>query len=126
VNTSRLPTEPSSRTTGAAVESTDGDEDRDGAVLEEVVVRGVEADAAQVGDEGPAGPIRSVLVKPGKLAKAMGKGSGLGHTLAANPDPVSVLLAVGTQRDCMSFAGGKFVAGKQYLAMHDPPPAACP
>src|SRR5438093_7570369 len=30
----------------------DGDEDRDGAVLEEVVVRGVEADAAQVGDEG--------------------------------------------------------------------------
>ena len=36
------------------------------------------------------------------------------------------LLAVGAQRDCMSFAGGKFVAGKKYLATHDPPPAACP
>jgi len=74
----------------------------------------------------PAGPIKSVVVKPGKVAKAIGKGSGLGHTLAANPDPVTVLLAVGTQRDCMSFAGGKFVAGKKYLATNDPPPAACP
>ncbi len=67
----------------------------------------------------PAGPIKSVVVKPGKVG-------GLGHTLAANPDPVTVLLAVGTQRDCMSFAGGKFVAGKKYLATNDPPPAACP
>jgi len=74
----------------------------------------------------PAGPIKSVVVKPGKVAKAIGKGSGLGHTLAANPDPVTVLLAVGAQRDCMSFAGGKFVAGKKYLATNDPPPAACP
>ncbi len=74
----------------------------------------------------PAGPIKSVVVKPGKLAKAIGKGSGLGHTLAVNPDPVTVLLAVGTQRDCMSFAGGKFVARKKYLATNDPPPAACP
>ncbi len=74
----------------------------------------------------PAGPIKSVVVKSGKVAKAIGKGSGLGHTLAANPDPVTVLLAVGTQRDCMSFAGGKFVAGKKYLATNDPPPAACP
>ena len=39
---------------------------------------------------------------------------------------VTVLLAVGTQRDCMCFAGGKFVAGKKYLATNDPPPAACP
>ena len=74
----------------------------------------------------PAGPIKSVVVKPGKVAKAIGRGSGLGHTLAADPDPVTVLLAVGTQRDCMSFAGGKFVAGKKYLATNDPPPAACP
>ncbi len=74
----------------------------------------------------PAGPIKSVVVKPGKVAKAIGKGSGLEHTLAANPDPVTVLLAVGTQRDCMSFAGGKFVARKKYLATNDPPPAACP
>jgi len=74
----------------------------------------------------PAGPIKSVVVRPGKVAKAIGKGTGLGHTLAVNPDPVTVLLAVGAQRDCMSFAGGKFVAGKKYLATNDPPPAACP
>ena len=73
-----------------------------------------------------AGPIRSVIVKQAKIAKVLGKGAGLGHTLAANPDPVTVLLAVGAQRDCMSFAGGKFVAGKKYLATNDPPPAACP
>ena len=42
------------------------------------------------------------------------------------PDPVTVLRAVGTQRACMSFGGGKFVAGKKYLATGDPPPAACP
>ena len=33
----------------------------------------------------PAGPIKSVVVKSGKVAKAIGKGSGLGHTLAAIP-----------------------------------------
>ncbi|HUE30391.1 MAG TPA: hypothetical protein VMR79_05925, partial [Verrucomicrobiae bacterium] len=74
----------------------------------------------------PAGPITSVIVKPGKVAKAMGKGAGLRYTLAANPDPVTVLLAVGTERDCLSFPGGKFVAGKKYLATNDPAPAACP
>ena len=74
----------------------------------------------------PAGPITSVIVKRGKVAKAMGKGARLGHTLAADPDPVTVVLTVGAQRDCMSFGGGKFIAGKKYLATHDPPPAACP
>jgi len=74
----------------------------------------------------PTGPIKSVVVKQGKVARAIGKGAGLGHTLAANPDPVTVLLAVGAERDCMSFGGGKFVAGKKYLAAGDPPPAACP
>ena len=56
----------------------------------------------------------------------MGKGAGLGHTLAANPDPATVLLATGTERDCLSFGGGRFVAGKKYLATHVLPPAACP
>jgi len=60
------------------------------------------------------------------MAKAVGKGSGLEYTLGANPDPVTVLLATGTERDCMSFGGGRFVAGKKYLATHVLPPAACP
>jgi len=72
------------------------------------------------------GPIKSVVVKRARIAKAVGKGSGLGHTLAADPDPVTILLATGVQRYCMSFGGGKFVAGKKYLATHDPPPPACP
>ena len=52
MNTSWLPTEPSSRTTGRAVHPAHRDEDRAGAVVVQVVIRGVEPDAAQVGDEG--------------------------------------------------------------------------
>ncbi len=74
-----------------------------------------------------AGPIRLVVAKPGKILKATGKGPDLKHTLAARPDAVSVVLAVGDQRDCASFVNViKFTPGKKLLARKNPPPAACP
>jgi hypothetical protein len=74
----------------------------------------------------PAGPIRLVLVKDGKMLKANGHGAGLGLSLATDPAPVNVLLAAGGQRDCATFANGKFVAGKRWVGRSAPRPAACP
>ena len=51
------------------------------------------------------GPIKVAMLRSGKLIKAVGKGAGLNHTLAANPDPVDVVLQTGTKRYCMTFAG---------------------
>src|SRR4029453_16910655 len=74
-----------------------------------------------------AGPIKNAQVKTGKIVKASGKGSGLGHTLATNPDPVTTVLSVGAQRYCATFGGTvKFTAGKSFAAKLAPAPASCP
>jgi len=73
-----------------------------------------------------SGAIKSILVKPGKLARAIGKGSGLGHTLADNPDPVAVILKMGAQAYCGRFGGAShFTDGTRYLAKRAPAPADC-
>jgi hypothetical protein len=69
--------------------------------------------------------IKSVLVKSGKLLRVIGKGSALGHSLAANPAPVSVTLSLGGRRYCMIFASGQFTDGKKFLAKGAPAPAKC-
>jgi len=70
--------------------------------------------------------VKSVLVKPGKLARVIGKGSSLGHTLAANPDPVSVVLELGAQAYCGRFGGStQFKVGTKYLAKRAGAPAKC-
>ncbi|HLY38946.1 MAG TPA: hypothetical protein VKU61_12970 [Candidatus Binatia bacterium] len=74
----------------------------------------------------PSGPIRLVIVKQGKMVKVTGQGGGLMDTLAANPDPVRVLIAAGSEGYCAEFAGGHFAAGKKYIAANAPPPASCP
>jgi len=74
-----------------------------------------------------AGPIRLVLIKQGKIVKAVGKGAGLVQTLAADPRPVSVALGAGSERYCMSFGGSiTFKAGKKFLATGAPAGAPCP
>ncbi|HJQ85285.1 MAG TPA: hypothetical protein VKA21_14465 [Candidatus Binatia bacterium] len=73
----------------------------------------------------PAGAIRSIVVKDGKLIKVKGRGAQLGYSLAANPDPVQVILAVGPARYCLAFPGGAFTAGKKYAA-GSAPPGTCP
>jgi glucose/arabinose dehydrogenase len=74
-----------------------------------------------------AGPIKSAQVKTLKLVKASGKGTGLGHALATNPDPVTTVLTLGAQRYCATFGGTvKFTAGKSFVAKLAAAPAACP
>jgi uncharacterized delta-60 repeat protein len=72
------------------------------------------------------GPIRSILVKSGKLLRLRGTGPQLGHSLGAAPEAVSVVLTIGTQRYCLTFAGGTFRAGRRYVAQDAAAPAACP
>jgi hypothetical protein len=72
-----------------------------------------------------ADPIKTVVVKPGKLIKVAGKGA-LGHSLATSPDPVFAVLTFGTQTYCASFGGTvKFVAGKKFQGKKSQAPAAC-
>jgi hypothetical protein len=71
--------------------------------------------------------LKLAVVKRGKLMKLVGRGAALGHTLAANPDPVGVVLTLGTHRYCLQFGGTvKFDAGKKFLAKDAGAPAACP
>ncbi len=73
------------------------------------------------------GPIASVVVKIGKLLKIVGHGAKLGQSLAADPNPVWVVLTIDGGRQCMSFGGSKpkFVAGKRFTSHGAPRPAAC-
>lgn len=73
-----------------------------------------------------SGAIKSVLVKPGKLARVIGKGSSLGHTLAANPNPVGVILELGAQAYCGRFGGSpQFKESTKYFTKSAPAPAEC-
>jgi len=97
------------------------------------------ADWKVIGDEGAnrgykyvdklrlEGPVRSLVIKTGRVFKATAKGLGLGYTLTSDPTPVSVTLTLGTARSCMEFGGEtEFVAEKpSYVAKHAPAPASC-
>jgi hypothetical protein len=71
------------------------------------------------------GPIRSVKLENGAVRVA-GRGIGLAHTLAADPSPVDVALALGTQRACLRFGGTTtFKGGRTFKAENAPPPDTC-
>jgi hypothetical protein len=72
-------------------------------------------------------PIKSVLLKNGKMAKIKGKGAGLGHNLATQPNSVGVVLTIGTRTFCLGFGGEeKFKENKKLLAKNAPIPNGCP
>ncbi len=73
------------------------------------------------------GPIKTASIKPGKFLKASGKGMALGHTLATDPQPVSLVFSSGPKPYCMSFGGTiKFKVDRSFSAKDAPAPASCP
>jgi hypothetical protein len=72
-------------------------------------------------------PIRTILVKAGKLVLA-GQGAGLGFDLDGDPNPVRVVLGLGAHTYCLEFGGAapKFKANRLYRAKRAPAPATCP
>jgi glucose/arabinose dehydrogenase len=78
-----------------------------------------------------AGAIRAVVVRAGRRVRVVGRATSapLGHELAADPQPVDVVLSVGTvpRRWCMEYGGGtSFVANARFIARNAPAPASCP
>ncbi len=79
----------------------------------------------------PIGPIRLVVVRAGRRLRVVGRATAmpLGHELAADPQPVDVVLSVGTvpHRYCMEYGGGtSFVANTRFIARNANAPALCP
>jgi hypothetical protein len=73
-----------------------------------------------------AGPIKLVVVKPGKLLKVAGKGATLGHSLGQNPQPVDVVLTVAAQGSCLRFGGtGSFTINRRFKATGATAPGSC-
>jgi len=78
-------------------------------------------------DPGQAnGPIKTVTLRNGRLIKITGKGPGLNHTLAVNPDPVDVVLSTGTKRYCMSFGGTVRFTANMLFNAKDAATGTCP
>ena len=72
------------------------------------------------------GPIKRVMVIPGREVKVMGRGA-FTATLSTNPKPVDVVLRTGAKRYCLEFGGtARFRANKRFSAMRAPAPASCP
>jgi hypothetical protein len=103
-----------------------------GAFLQEFPLGGEWNYIKKAGDErgykwkSKAGPIRTVLVKPGKVIKIVGKGAGMGFDLDADPNPTTVELRAGGHRWCWSFGGdAKFKADKRWRAKNAGAPSTC-
>jgi hypothetical protein len=74
----------------------------------------------------PTAPIKSVTVQPGKRLKIVANGTGLGHTLATNPDPVDIVVTLGAHCYCLRFGGDvAFKADKKLLAKDAQAPTVC-
>jgi hypothetical protein len=73
------------------------------------------------------GPIRKVVVRSPQRIRVVGKGSALGHDLAANPDPVDVVVTTGDRSYCARYGGTvSFVPDSKFLARKAPVSPGCP
>ena len=74
-----------------------------------------------------AGPVKVGQVRAAKIS-ATAKGAGLLHELAANPNPVDVVLTLGGATYCMTFGGTTqtFEAGQRFRARDALVAGICP
>jgi uncharacterized delta-60 repeat protein len=73
-----------------------------------------------------ADPVKTVVVKPGKLLKVVAKGAALGVDLATEPTAIEIVVRTGSQRYCMRFVGSQaFVAGRKLVSKSAERPTAC-
>jgi len=73
------------------------------------------------------GPIKFALIRDGKPSKVKGGGFELGFSLNNDPNPVNVVLQLGSQQYCLSYGGiAKFNPGAGFKSKRSDPPAACP
>jgi hypothetical protein len=74
-----------------------------------------------------SGPVTEIVIRPGAIRIA-GKGAALDQVLTTNPDPVTVMLQLGSSgvRDCMIFGGAtSFQPDRRYRAQNAPAVATC-
>jgi len=75
---------------------------------------------------GAAGPVRKLVVRPGRGLELALKGPLLGHSLQVEATDVTVVVALGDARYCMTFGGaGKWKPGK-LLTRTNAPAGSCP
>lgn len=72
------------------------------------------------------GPIKSVLLRAGRVAKVNGAGALLDLPLALHPGPIDVVLRIGRQHYCGSFGGTVTFTPGKLVAKVAPAPASCP
>jgi len=73
------------------------------------------------------GPIKFALIRDGKPSKVKGGGFDLGFSLNNDPNPVNVVLQLGSQQYCLSYGGiARFNPGAAYKAKKSDAPGACP
>ena len=72
-------------------------------------------------------PVRSVLIRPGKVLRVLAKGGALEYSLATSPAPVQVVLTLGGEQYCFSFGDTvAFVTGNRFVASAARAPEFCP
>lgn len=73
-------------------------------------------------------PVGVIKIIQGKIMKLKAKGPSFQLTLGANPDPVGVILTLGTHRYCMSFGGERYQwkPDQIYWSKLAPAPSGCP
>ena len=75
------------------------------------------------------GPVTLVVIRNGRPAKVKSRGPALNFSLAADPNPVQVVLRIGNdgRRYCLEFGGRtRFHPGTRFTALASSAPDSCP
>lgn len=73
-----------------------------------------------------AGPVQTVVLKPGKTLKLAARGAGIPFGLADDPTPLEIDLSIDDERWCLAFGGVvRFTPGRKLEARDAAAPAAC-